>query len=164
MNNTYHKIWMEKHGVSAEWMEQALRNGFDIHHVDGDHTNNEPGNLVMIYHGDHFQFHGGSPGLRNLVNIKGKWVDKEEWEAQSLSDGRKAYEIRASGKPWLDVKAQIPSAWHKAKKFAQHSGKEWPIPVKISAKSHAKHRKERSSFFDGIKDKRVIAAIEMLAK
>ncbi len=35
------------------------REGFDVHHVDGDHENNLPDNLVLIEHRDHFMLHSG---------------------------------------------------------------------------------------------------------
>jgi hypothetical protein len=36
-----------------------LCDGFDVHHLDGDRTNNDPLNLVLIEHGDHMMLHGG---------------------------------------------------------------------------------------------------------
>jgi hypothetical protein len=36
-----------------------MRDGFDVHHLDGDHANNEPANLVLIEHTDHMAIHGG---------------------------------------------------------------------------------------------------------
>lgn len=33
--------------------------GFDVHHLDGDHENNDPANLVLIEHTDHMMMHDG---------------------------------------------------------------------------------------------------------
>lgn len=40
--------------------------GFDVHHIDGNHENNDPQNLVLIEHTDHMMLHGG----RHLGRLK----------------------------------------------------------------------------------------------
>jgi hypothetical protein len=56
----YHVAWLSVHpDRSEEWLETRLSEGFDIHHLDGDHGNNDPTNLVLIEHGDHMMLHGG---------------------------------------------------------------------------------------------------------
>jgi len=57
----YHKSWLVAHPERGEaWLKEKLREGFDIHHIDGDKANNDPLNLVLIEAGDHFMLHNGS--------------------------------------------------------------------------------------------------------
>ena len=44
--------------------------GFDVHHIDGDHDNNDPDNLVLIEHADHFRLHGTGPMRRGRGKTK----------------------------------------------------------------------------------------------
>lgn len=55
----YHRIWLEHHDWrSEEWLRQKLKEGFDIHHIDGDHYNNKIENLVLTESSDHMHLHG----------------------------------------------------------------------------------------------------------
>lgn len=47
-------------------MRERMADGFDIHHLDGNHDNNDPANLVLIEHTDHMALHGG----RTLGRLK----------------------------------------------------------------------------------------------
>ena len=68
----YHYAWMEVHPhLGVEWLEGKLREGFDIHHLDGDHGNNDPMNLVLIYCGDHMMLHNGSKRFSRVVGKRG---------------------------------------------------------------------------------------------
>jgi hypothetical protein len=56
---TYHHAWLSVHPHrSEEWLRDKLKDGFDIHHMDGNHDNNEPNNLVLVEHTDHMRLHG----------------------------------------------------------------------------------------------------------
>ena len=68
----YHWIWLEAHpDKTAKWLAGMMRTGFDIHHLDHDHTNNEPGNLILVEHCDHFMLHSGGRPMKRGAN-KGK--------------------------------------------------------------------------------------------
>ena len=55
----YHRSWLEVHpDRDAAWLKEKLSEGFDVHHLDGDHHNNEPANLVLIETVDHMRLHG----------------------------------------------------------------------------------------------------------
>jgi DNA-binding transcriptional regulator YiaG len=57
----HHAAWLSAHPTrSLRWFRARVRDGFDIHHLDGDKTNNHPANLVMIENADHFMVHNGS--------------------------------------------------------------------------------------------------------
>jgi Helix-turn-helix domain of resolvase/HNH endonuclease len=62
-----HRAWLATHpGRSVGWLEAALFLGFTVHHMDGDKSNNDPGNLVMIEYDDHMRLHGLNSRLRTL--------------------------------------------------------------------------------------------------
>lgn len=55
----HHLAWLEVHPDRTEqWLRDVLKDGFDVHHIDGDHANNAPSNLVLIEHLDHMGLHG----------------------------------------------------------------------------------------------------------
>jgi hypothetical protein len=57
---SYHAAWLSAHpDLTKEWLWQKLREGFDVHHLDGDHSNDDPLNLILIYHPDHMMLHSG---------------------------------------------------------------------------------------------------------
>lgn len=62
----YHEAWLtiHKHRTRA-WLSARLKDGFDVHHIDGDHYNNDPRNLVLIECLDHMRLHCGA-GLRKF--------------------------------------------------------------------------------------------------
>lgn len=63
---SYHLAWLVEHpDRTREWLKRMMLEGFDVHHVDGDHTNNEPGNLVLMEAADHMRLHG--MGLRTGI-------------------------------------------------------------------------------------------------
>jgi hypothetical protein len=63
----HHLAWLMAHPHrSSEWLKNALKDGFDVHHMDGDHSNNDPSNLILIEHVDHMGLHGG----RTLGRLK----------------------------------------------------------------------------------------------
>ena len=69
----YHLIWLKVHPLrTEEWLRQALREGFDIHHIDGDHDNNQSENLVLIECSDHIRLHNNGK-LCRLTKISNKW-------------------------------------------------------------------------------------------
>jgi hypothetical protein len=47
----YRKIWIDKNG--------SIPSGYDIHHVDFDHSNNSLENLELVDHETHMRFHAG---------------------------------------------------------------------------------------------------------
>ncbi len=67
----HRQAWLDAHPERDEaWLLRMAKEGFDIHHVDGDHENNAPQNLVLIEHRDHFMLHSGKrPPLGRLANL-----------------------------------------------------------------------------------------------
>ena len=56
----YHHVWLEHHpNRTVDWLRERLKDGFGIHHIDGDHENNAPENLVLLDWTDHRMIHAG---------------------------------------------------------------------------------------------------------
>jgi hypothetical protein len=57
---SYHLAWLQVHPEhSADWLESKLREGFHVHHVDFDNSNDAPDNLVLVFGTDHLaNLHG----------------------------------------------------------------------------------------------------------
>src|SRR5579859_1990253 len=57
---SYHLVWLAAHPHrTADWLRERFKDGFDIHHLDGDKGNEASDNLVLIEHSDHMMLHGG---------------------------------------------------------------------------------------------------------
>ncbi len=55
---SHHKAWLSLHpDRSEEWLQARLLDGFDVHHLDHNHANNDPANLVLIEAQDHMRVH-----------------------------------------------------------------------------------------------------------
>jgi len=69
----YHSVWLAAHPHrSEEWLQERFRDGFDIHHIDGNHENNRSENLVLIEASDHMRLHGmanGHIGILKRMNV-----------------------------------------------------------------------------------------------
>ena len=117
---------MKKHGVSPEWLEAALFNGMQIHHRDGDHKNDDPKNLVLIFCGDHGSFHGAKTFSGKS---RGVWVTAEQLKREREQAGKAAYEAVENGVAW--ELTGVNSAQNKAKAYAIKNGKPWPIKKKL---------------------------------
>lgn len=65
MLKTYHLAWLRAHPDRTEkWLEAMLKDGFDVHHLDGDWHNEATDNLVLIEAADHMMLHSGARFMR----------------------------------------------------------------------------------------------------
>jgi len=117
-----------------DWLRFVLKAGFDIHHLDGDHDNNVPENLVLIEHVDHMRLHGAKTGFkRELETVKARR------KAAFLEEGQRAYEAAlhvrktatyASG-IWVEAGRlsglRGARAQSRARLWATENGLEWPL-------------------------------------
>lgn len=92
----HHQAWLDAHPArDADWLSERLMDGFDVHHIDGDCTNNAPENLVLIEHGDHMALHGTGGnrlecvGTRSITNAKLAEIDPD------FEIGRRLLELRS---------------------------------------------------------------------
>lgn len=68
----YHRAWLsENPSVEIKQLRAWLKEGFDIHHLDGDHANNSPNNLVLIWGPDHMMLHNGKKRMARLLPNNG---------------------------------------------------------------------------------------------
>lgn len=62
---SYHRAWLSVHPHrTVDWLKQRLSDGFDVHHINGDHSDDTPENLVLIECVDHMRIHGSPNFLR----------------------------------------------------------------------------------------------------
>ena len=55
----HHEGWLNDHpDRTEEWLKDKLKDGFDVHHIDGNHDNDDPKNLALIEGADHMRMHG----------------------------------------------------------------------------------------------------------
>jgi hypothetical protein len=63
-----HWTWLGKHpDRSEQWLRERIADGFQIHHVDGNHENDHPNNLVLIEGNDHLRLQGRE--FKNLTDL-----------------------------------------------------------------------------------------------
>jgi hypothetical protein len=56
---SYHIAWLSAHPErSEEWLRAKIEEGFHVHHKDGDHSNDDPLNLILMDGVDHMRLHG----------------------------------------------------------------------------------------------------------
>lgn len=86
-SKVYRRIYTQHHG---EIPIDEDGKSYDIHHIDGDHTNNNPSNLVALSMKDHYELHKnqGDFGAARLIAIKMK-LSKEEIASVSRDSAKK---------------------------------------------------------------------------
>jgi hypothetical protein len=103
----YHFAWLSVHpNRSLEWLKERMKDGFHIHHLDGDHGNNAPGNLVLIEGMDHFRLHG-----RNISVFNTKRRDEPRPKMRKRPEKKRRKRIRLS--PWLRLPDEMDLKWPK---------------------------------------------------
>ena len=69
----HHETWLTAHPHrTRQWLRTMTKDGFDIHHLDGDHENNNPRNLMLIEHTDHMSLHNGGTHFLGRLKRKNK--------------------------------------------------------------------------------------------
>lgn len=94
----HHIAWLQCHpGRTAEWLAERLADNFHVHHVDGDHDNDAPKNLVLIEGLDHMLlFHGMENYSPNSVAgklgaIARSRMPKKKWSAICRKGAKKRW-------------------------------------------------------------------------
>lgn len=130
----YHFAWLSSHPErTSDWLRFMLKAGFDIHHLDGDHANNDPVNLVLIEHRDHMRLHGATRGFGRELEVV-----KERRKALFLAEGKLAYEAALevqktatySSGIWVEAgrKSGLGArAFRRAELWAKTNNLKWPI-------------------------------------
>lgn len=129
----HHKAWLDAHpDRTGEWLQRRLSDGFDVHHLDADHQNNEPHNLVLIEHEDHMRLH-----KLNTVRAIGRKA--ELFRLRKFELGGDCYALRKTGETWAAVERSLFDpphtrdglrAVHAAKTYAQNAKEAWPLLIR----------------------------------
>lgn len=130
VSKPHHEAWLSAHPErSSEWLNARILDGFDVHHLDGDHSNNDPLNLVLIDHVDHMRLHGMTSGSYRLRALSGVGVSGPR--PQTLSYGQITYAKRQEGKTWRQIGFDLgigrTRALNTARTFAAANDREWPV-------------------------------------
>ena len=130
----YHFAWLSSHPErTTDWLRFMLKAGFDIHHLDGDHGNNDPKNLVLIEHRDHMRLHGASSGFARELEVV-----KERRKKLFLEEGKLAYE---TAEAIINAASYVSGVWitagkqsglggrtfRRAELWARTNGLKWPL-------------------------------------
>lgn len=119
----HHKAWLLSHPWwSPEWLKARLREGFDVHHLDGNHDNNDPANLVLIEHTDHLMLHGdGKTRHLGRIGRTGRRGKRKKREKPQRSGKRKEMALDQYEKMKRDLVASI-----KEKERSEHGNQVIP--------------------------------------
>lgn len=95
---SYHLAWLSAHPERSErWLADRLKDGFDVHHLDGDHGNDDPDNLILIEAVDHQRIHG-----RRV-----KFFDRRKQHTLAMQEGERAYAMRCTNMSWGDIAREV---------------------------------------------------------
>ncbi len=84
MSKNYRKVYERYHRCS-------LLPGIDIHHIDGDHNNNSPSNLIAVTLQEHYNIHKAQDDHYACVMIAQRMGHKpEDWLELARINGRKS--------------------------------------------------------------------------
>ena len=151
--HVYKEIWLQKNPHrSRQWLTERLMDGFDIHHMDGDHSNNDPDNLVLIEHADHMAIHGLSMMSRKPLQFRP--IIKPEPTEFELEMWCCAYELAVElaktrkGGVWTRVARQMiekyagqglynDAVFRMAKRWAERAELPWPIVDRNKSRASA---------------------------
>ncbi len=98
---SYHHAWLSAHpGRNEAWLAERMADGFHVHHIDGDHANDAPANLVLIDGVDHMRLHG----MKWFGPIRATEREPRSWKAtaQYRSQRKHVAEKRAARTRKLD--------------------------------------------------------------
>ncbi len=122
----HHKAWLSKHHQPPEFLQQAIEAGFHVHHIDGDHDNNDTANLVLIFGRDHMSLHSMAPAMGDAKRNAEKAAHTRS--RKKAKRGCQAYGLRLTGVTWAEIARStgIKSPLNAAKHYASVESKPWP--------------------------------------
>ena len=120
----YHYVWLECHPKrDEEWLRGKMMDDFEIHHIDRDSSNNDPANLILLDHCDHFMLHSGARP------ISGERRHRSGPHLNTLKLGKRAYKLRGDGLFWRHVAEDLDCSMTKvigsAQVWAKHNKLPW---------------------------------------
>lgn len=137
----YHLVWLDAHSDRTEkWLLDRLADGFDIHHLDGNHENNISTNLILVECQDHMLLHSGVSDVSlSRMSKRASALRHEKPKQSKLVTYRLAYEMFGKGLSWRQISAHF--GWSEkarpgskariyAYKWSQMTGLNWPPMLK----------------------------------
>ena len=132
---SYHTVWLRAHPHrSSEWLRERLAEGFEVHHIDGVHSNNAPANLVLVEGRDHMLLHMGHRP-RRVRELPDKVIEAQR---AAYIVGEAAYKLRSTGLRWNAVAHELyrigvceylgaSGVTNKARRYALYNDHLWPV-------------------------------------
>lgn len=115
----HHIAWLKAHPHrDEEWLRERLFDGFDVHHVDGDHKNNAANNLVLVEHTDHWFIHSGTWSLGRLKRRLDPPKPSPRAGYQLSLIGQRSYEMRVDGADWIEIERELGITYTRARNSA----------------------------------------------
>lgn len=144
----HHWVWLESRpDRDREWLKLRLLDGFQVHHIDGDHANNTPHNLALVEGADHMKFHGHfgfteaivarrvQKRLRRIAAVNRRILDERRSEL--------SYRLRLDGFRWDQITEHLwptsrphYTAMAAAKKLAERQRLRWPVEMLAKASGY----------------------------
>lgn len=141
----HHKAWLSVNPHRSEaWLSRKLAEGFHVHHIDCDPSNNDPDNLLLLDGVDHLRLHGLPKKQELKVLARRQRAGKFDYrDALWWRVGAVCYVLRGRGwsghaafravTRWLGEEPYVDSVsmFSTAGKFAEREGLEWPLKNRI---------------------------------
>jgi hypothetical protein len=84
MSKDYRKLYGRYH-------QSSLLDGVDIHHIDGDHSNNDPKNLQAVTLEEHYNIHKSQDDFYACFMIAQRMkIKPDDWHQMAQANGRKS--------------------------------------------------------------------------
>ena len=84
MSKNYRKVY-------ERYYQCSLLPGIDVHHIDGDHNNNSPSNLIAVTLQEHYNIHKSQDDHYACVMIAQRMkIKPEDWTVMAQINGRKS--------------------------------------------------------------------------
>ena len=84
MSKDYRKIY-------ERYYQASLLEGVDIHHIDGNHSNNDPKNLQAVTLEEHYEIHKSQNDYYACVMISQRMkIKPTDWQQMAQENGRKS--------------------------------------------------------------------------
>ena len=130
MLEKHQRAWLKAHpDRGSSWLKGMLAEGFDVHHIDGDHGNNDSYNLILVEHVDHGRLHG------HLNNVVGS--NRLKCRMARLERGKTVHQMVWDGVPKEEMVAELGACYStllcNAKEYAYKYNKYWPISKSVKA-------------------------------
>ena len=134
---TYRKIWEEAHGPIPKDKDGR---SYEIHHIDGEHSNNSLENLVAVSIEEHFDIHYKQGDIFACKLIASRYglqkadlseLTKEQWAKRSAAERKEignkiSNTLKQKGINPYSKNTHSPEAIAKRKKAVQNTWKDSP--------------------------------------